>query len=41
MENEIDRIIFYLLSELFQDLCQMQEHWMIEGNYVNVKCAAS
>lgn len=32
---------FFLSSELFQDLCQMQEHWMIEGNYVNVKFAAS
>lgn len=30
-----------LYAELFQDLCQMQEHWMIEGNYVNVKFAAS
>lgn len=32
---------FFASSELFQDLCQMQEHWMIEGNYVNLKFAAS
>lgn len=34
-------MFFRLHAELFQDLCQMQEHWMIEGNYVNVKFAAS
>ena len=29
-------IIFFFLLELFQDLCQMQEHWMIEGIKSNV-----